>query len=209
MHIADGQTKDKIIMLLKKTGGLTAEELSKRVGITPMGVRQHLIALERKNIISYEARKHGIGRPVFVYKLTASADDIFQKGYSGFTLDLLSDLEALDGRPKIDALFKRRKDRLVKERARLLAPYDFHGKIMALSNLLEEDGYLVELKDDERHYDLSLFNCPLSRVSNLYPEACNYELEHVSELLGKPAVMAKAISFGDPFCLVQIPKDNL
>ncbi len=208
MHIADGQTKDKIIMLLKKTGGLTAEELSKRVGITPMGVRQHLITLERKNIISYEARKHGIGRPVFVYRLTDSADDIFQKGYSRFALDLLSDLESMDGRPKLNALFKKHKERLVRERARLLAPYDFHGKITVLSNLLEEDGYLVELNDDERNYGLSLYNCPLSRVSSLYPEVCNQELEQISELLARPAVMVKATSFGDPFCLVHIPKDG-
>lgn len=206
MRLADGQTKDKIILLLKKTGGLTAEELSKRVGITPMGVRQHLISLERKNIISYETRKHGIGRPVFVYKLTDRADDIFQKSYSGFVLDLLSDLESLDGRQKLGTLLKKRKDRLVKERARLLAPYDFQGKIKALSNLLEEDGYLVELRDDGPHYGLSLHNCPLSKVSSLYPEVCDLELKQISELLDKPVFMAKAAPLGDPFCLVRIPK---
>lgn len=207
MRFSDG-TKDKIILLLKKTGGLTAEELSRQVGITPMGVRQHLITLERKSIISYEAKKHGIGRPVFVYKLTDRADDIFQKNYSGFILDLLSDLELLDGRPKLGALFKKRKERLVKERARLLEPYGFHDRITALSNLLEEDGYLVDLDDDGQNYGLSLHNCPLSRVSCRYPEVCNEELKQISELLDTSAVMAKTIPFGDPFCLIQIPKNG-
>ena len=92
MRIEDGQTKDRIIMMLKKVGGLTADDLSKRIGITPMGVRQHLIALERKGIVNYDARKHGIGRPVFIYNLTEKADDIFPKIYGEFSLGLLKDL---------------------------------------------------------------------------------------------------------------------
>ncbi len=206
MRIEDGQTKDKIIMLLKKTGGLTADELSREIGITPMGVRQHLIALERKNIINYETKKHGIGRPVFVYKLTDSADDIFPKSYPGFALDLLSDLEAMDGRAKIEALFEKRKERLLKERGKLLSRHDFHAKIRALSNLFEEEGYFVELKDEGQYYALNLYNCPLSRISNRYREACNSEVELVSELLGKTAVVEKAVPIGDTFCSVQIPK---
>ena len=206
MRIEDGQTKDKIIMLLKKTGGLTAEELSKRIGITPMGVRQHLIALERKNIINYETRKHGIGRPVFIYRLTDMADDIFPKSYPRFALDLLSDLESLDGRDKVDTLFKRRKERMFKDRAKLLSRHDFHGKIRALTNLFEEDGYFIELKDEGKDYILYLYNCPLSRISSRYREVCSYELELVSDLLGKPVVMDKAVPAGDTFCSVQIPK---
>ncbi|MDA8085331.1 MAG: winged helix-turn-helix transcriptional regulator [Nitrospiraceae bacterium] len=80
MNIENGQTKDKIIILLKKNDGLTTGELSRHVGITPMGIRQHLLALERKNLIRYEMKKNGIGRPAFVYRLTELADDVFPKG---------------------------------------------------------------------------------------------------------------------------------
>ncbi len=206
MNIENGQTKDKIIILLKKNDGLTTGELSRHVGITPMGIRQHLLALERKNLIRYEMKKNGIGRPAFVYRLTELADDVFPKGYPSFTLDLLSDLEATDGRDKIDAVFRKRKERLFEKMAGLLARYDFDEKINVLSTVLGENGYFVELADEGNGYALNLYNCPISRISYSYSEACNYEMELISELLGTPATLNKAVSNRDSYCSVGIPK---
>ncbi|MDA8085552.1 MAG: winged helix-turn-helix transcriptional regulator [Nitrospiraceae bacterium] len=206
MRIDVGRTKNEIMMLLKKTGGLTTEELSGQIGITPMGIRQHLLALERKNLISHEMKKQGIGRPTFIYRLTDTADDIFPKDYSGFALNLLSDLEAMDGREKIDALFKRRKEKLLRERGQLLARYDFNGKVRALSNLFEEDGYFVELANGRQNYILNLYNCLFLKISNRYRTACNYEIELVAELLGRQVTLEKTASAGDTFCSVRIPK---
>ncbi len=205
MRIEDGQTKDRIIMLLKKTGGLTAEDLSKRVGITPMGIRQHLIALERKGIVDYDAKKHGIGRPVFVYSLTERADDMFPKVYRDFSLDLLKDLESLDGRDKVDGLFKIRKERLLQARGKQLANQDFHGKLRALSNMLEEEGYFTELDENDGNYTLNQYNCPISKVASYYNEACGYETELLSELLGRQVFMKRSIPLGDHYCSFKIP----
>ena len=204
MRIEDGQTKDRIIMLLKKTGGLTADDLSKRVGITPMGIRQHLIALERKGIVNYDSRKHGIGRPVFVYSLTERADDIFPKVYRDFSLDLLKDLESLDGRDKVDGLFRIRKERLLESRGKQLANQDFHGKIKALSNMLEEEGYFTELAENDGNYTLNQYNCPISKVASHYSEACGYETELLSELLGRQVFMKRSIPLGDHYCSFKI-----
>ena len=205
MHIEDGQTKDRIIMLLKKTGGLTAEDLSKRVGITPMGIRQHLIALERKGIVNYDAKKHGIGRPVFVYALTERADDMFPKVYRDFSLDILRDLESLDGRDKVDGLFRMRKQRLLEARGKQLADRDFYGKLKALSNLLEEEGYFTELAENDGNYTLNQYNCPISKVATHYSEACGYETELLSELLGRQVFIKRSISLGDHYCSFRIP----
>ncbi len=205
MRIEDGQTKDRIIMLLKKTGGLTAEDLSKRVGITPMGIRQHLIALERKGIVSYDAKKHGIGRPVFIYSLTDRADDIFPKVYRDFSLDLLKDLERLDGRGKIEGLLRMRKQRLLEARGKRLENHDFHGKIKALSTMLEEEGYFTELDENDGNYTLNQYNCPISKVASHYSEACGYEAELLSELLGRQVFMKRSIPLGDHYCSFNIP----
>ena len=208
MHIEDGQTKDRIIMLLKKKGGLTTGELSRQIGITSMGVRQHLRALERRNLIDYEARKNGIGRPIFVYKLTGIADDIFPKDYPGFMLGLLSDLEAMDGNGKIDALFRKRKERLLKEMGQLLAPYDFDDRVGMLSQLYEKDGYFVELENNAQNYILNLYNCPFLKISDRYKEACICETELFSGLLNRPVIMEKAASTGDAFCSIRIERDK-
>ena len=39
-------TRRKILLALKKSGGMTATELSELLGMTSMGVRRHLTTLE-------------------------------------------------------------------------------------------------------------------------------------------------------------------
>jgi predicted ArsR family transcriptional regulator len=207
MRLEEGQTKDRIIMLLKRTEGMTAEDMSRQIGITPMGIRQHLLSLERKGMVEYEARKHGIGRPVFMYKLTHKADDVFPKGYDRFAVEVLKDIESLDGRNKVDELFRIRKDRLLKDRMGLMEQgLEFPDRVKALSRILQQEGYFVELKENGRDsFLLNQFNCPLSKVATYYPEACKYELELYNELFGKSVLRNSCMAQGDPSCTFLIP----
>ncbi|TAN40628.1 MAG: winged helix-turn-helix transcriptional regulator, partial [Nitrospirae bacterium] len=60
-------TRESIVHLLKKHGGMSIDDMSKQIQITPMGVRQHLLALEKKGIVTYISKRKGIGRPGFIY----------------------------------------------------------------------------------------------------------------------------------------------
>lgn len=205
MELGEGHTKDRIIVFLKKTGGITAEDLSKLIGITPMGIRQHLLSLERKGMVRYEAKKHGIGRPVFVYKLTDKADEVFPKSYPQFALDILKDVEAVDGRQKVVELLKIRKERILKERSQLLGGSPgFPEKVNALFRMYETEGYLVEIRQDEKRYILKKFNCPLSRVAVHYPEICAQELELMQDLLGTDVQRSECMAQGDYSCTFNI-----
>jgi predicted ArsR family transcriptional regulator len=207
MRLDESMTKDKIIMLLKKSGGMTAEKLSKQIGITPMGVRQHLLSLERKAMVEYESRKHGIGRPVFIYRLTQKADDMFPKAYHELAMDILGDIEALDGRQKVDQLFRMRKAKLFKERNIHMPDLpDISGRVKALAGLLEKEGYVAELAENGKNFLLSEYNCPLSRVAVQYPEACQYDLELMNDLLGGNVSRTACMASGDPSCTFVIPK---
>lgn len=205
MRLEDTQTKDRIIMLLKKAGGLTAEQLSKQVGITPMGIRQHLLTLERKGIVSYEAKKHGIGRPIFIYRLTGKADDLFPKLYHWFALDLLKDLESIDGRDKINELFRLRKERILKEKSALLEGVGgLAGKLKALAGILDEEGYIMDAKEDGDGYLLTSYNCPLSKVAGSYGEVCQYEHELINDLLGGNVSRVSSMINGHDSCSFRI-----
>jgi predicted ArsR family transcriptional regulator len=48
MLLDENSKRNSIIQLLKKSSGLSIEELSKSINITPMGIRQHLLSLEKK-----------------------------------------------------------------------------------------------------------------------------------------------------------------
>ena len=48
------KTSNKIIQLLKQHGELTAKELAAELGLTTMGVRQHMLSLEESDEICFE-----------------------------------------------------------------------------------------------------------------------------------------------------------
>jgi predicted ArsR family transcriptional regulator len=207
LSIDDNPTRQKIIMLLKKAEFMTVAELSREMGITPMAVRQHLMALERKGIVSYVTKKYGIGRPMFLYKLTEKANDIFPNSYGNFLLEVLRALDDMDGRGKIDKIFRVSKQSMLDRKQRaLFGANDFTEKVVLFTELLEKDGFLVELEEKKDDFKLKMFNCLLPEVANEYPEACKYELELYRNLLNKNVSRSQSMRGGSPSCVYVIPK---
>ena len=62
-------TRRKILLALKKSGGMTATELSDLLGMTSMGIRRHLTTLERDGLVMYDSQQRGLG-PVSYTHLT-------------------------------------------------------------------------------------------------------------------------------------------
>jgi predicted ArsR family transcriptional regulator len=205
--IDDNPTRQQIVMLLKKAEYMTVVEISREMGITSMAVRQHLMSLERKGLIRFEAKKYGIGRPVFIYRLTEKARNIFPNSYGSFLVDVLRIVEELDGRDKVDRIFRKRKQSLFEEKQKALSgARSFEEKVVRFSETLEKDGFLVELEEENGDFNLKQLNCLLLGVSSEYPEACRYEIELYRDLLGGGVSRSQCQREGDPFCAYIVPK---
>jgi predicted ArsR family transcriptional regulator len=203
----ENPTREKILMLLKKQGPMPIDELSKELNITSMGIRQHLLFLERRGLIDYVTKKQGIGRPAFLYKLTDKAEELFPKAYQTFILEALRDIKKNDGPDKVDDIFKWRKNRLFKDIKDALSDQKtLEEKIFGFRDILESKGYIVELNDNNEHYTLKQFNCPIYKVAFEFKEACKYELQFYKELMGKEVDRQECISMGDISCTYSIPK---
>ncbi len=202
----ENPTRRSIITLLKKHGGMSIDQLSKALGITSMGVRQHLLSLEGKGLVRYETERKGVGRPGYVYRLTEEAQGLFPTDYQSFLLDLLEEIESRDGRKKIEDIFRWRNRKLLEDRKSRLGNLNgLSRKIRRFSDILAEDGYLVELEEKGKMFCLKQYNCPIATVSRRYPESCRFELEMYRELFGKGVVRTDCISQGAPACIYQIP----
>jgi predicted ArsR family transcriptional regulator len=205
--VDENSTRKNIIFLLKKSGGMSIEELSKVIDITPMGVRQHLLALEKKGMVTYIAKKRGIGRPGFVYMLAEAADDHFPKAYDNLALGMLRDIKKHDGQEKIDKIFGWRRDRLLKMKKQALAgKIGLDDTLHSLKELLEAEGYLVELSKNGKYYHLKQYHCPIHKVAREFKEACKHELLLYRDLIDRDITREQAISENAPSCLYLIPK---
>jgi predicted ArsR family transcriptional regulator len=206
--LAENPTRKRILLMLKKNGSMSVDSLSKEVSITPMGVRQHLLILERKGIVDSVTKKHGVGRPGFLYKLTDRADDLFPKAYQEFSIDILVDIEGNDGKDKIDGIFKRRKERIVSKLMKLFSGTDnLADRLNAFADVLQNSGCIVELDENSDHFRLKQFNCPISKVALKFKEACYYDLQVFRELIRDDVARQQCLSDGDNACVYVIPKN--
>jgi predicted ArsR family transcriptional regulator len=206
--VDDNPTRQRIIMLLKKAGQMTVAELSKAMGITPMAVRQHLMSLERKRIVEYETKKYGIGRPLFLYRLTDKADEIFPHAHTDFLMEVLRTIEGMDGREKVDDVFRKITESHLDDKKRSLRGIeDFTEKIIAFTEVLSKDGYLIELEEKDGAFELKQYNCLLSSVAREYPETCAMELDLYREVLGRDIARSSCQKEGAAACVYVIPKE--
>jgi predicted ArsR family transcriptional regulator len=206
IQVDENSTRNSIIQLLKKSNGLSIEELSKNIHITPMGIRQHLLSLEKKGVVTYIAKKHGIGRPGFVYMLTDSADELFPKSYDKFAIEILNDLKKYEGPEKLATVFRWRKDKQLSTIREALADTE-HGTatVNGLKKILESEGHIVELTRENGHYHLKQFNCPIRKVAAEFKDLCSYELQLYRELFGEQVVREQNIADGSIACSYRIP----
>lgn len=206
-------TRDQILSLLKVNKQLTVSEMANQLDITEMAVRRHLNTLERDNIISTTLVRQAMGRPTNVYYLTKTGQEMFPRNYATLTVDLLRDLEDLNGKEVVEQLFERRKERM-KEKygSRMMDHKTLDEKIAELARLQNEHGYMVEWeKDEDGNYLFKEYNCPISEIAQEYPVACKCELSLFQELLGTDQVDCEVCMATDaePHCFYKIkPKNN-
>jgi predicted ArsR family transcriptional regulator len=199
-------TRREILMTLKKRGGMTADELSEVLGITAMGVRRHLMTLERDGLVQYKPVQRGVGRPSYIYSLTDLADDLFIKNYDQFANELLTILKMIDGDEKVEELFARRMERLEASFAPHLANKDLPEQVAELSRIQNEKGYLTEWEQlDDGTFVFVEHNCAIAKIAQTCNFACDYELQLLNNLLDADQIVREDhIASGDISCRYRI-----
>jgi len=79
----------EILNSLKRTKGMSVNELVNRMKMSYMGIKQHCLTLERDGYLDTWRRPQKMGRPEMVYRLTRRSHDLFATDSNQFTLELL------------------------------------------------------------------------------------------------------------------------
>ncbi|HEY2125484.1 MAG TPA: winged helix-turn-helix transcriptional regulator, partial [Chthoniobacterales bacterium] len=79
----------EILNSLKRSKGMSVNELVRKMKMSYMGIKQHCVTLERDGYIDTWRRPQKMGRPEMVYRLTRRTHDLFQVDSNAFTLELL------------------------------------------------------------------------------------------------------------------------
>ncbi|MCX7624425.1 MAG: metalloregulator ArsR/SmtB family transcription factor [Thermomicrobium sp.] len=195
-------TREQLLTLLKKSEGLTADQLARLLGITSMAVRKHLAALERDGLVTTSLLRRKVGRPARLYRLSEQADPLFPQQYDAMLTEVLYDLADLDGPAKVELLLRRRAERAGAVLARELdGTPTLRDRVRRLAETLDALGYYTTWEElDGESFRLCQYHCPIRQVAARFPVTCEAEVELYRRLLRADVERRCRLVAGDPCC---------
>lgn len=186
------KTSDKIIQRLKTQGPQTAKVLASELSLTTMGVRQHMQALEDEGDVSFEDIKASRGRPTRVWSLTSKSNSHFGDRHEELSVQLIDSVVTIFGDSGLEKLIAHREQAsLVLYRQRLNNEQSLMGKLHALAELREAEGYMATVKDQDEHYWLLENHCPICAAASQCLNFCRSELNLFQTLLQDVATVSR------------------
>jgi len=183
---AESKTRRAIVKLLKTQGALDSAKLARKLGVTPMAVRQHLYALQQEKMVDAEERPVPLGRPAKFWKLTRDADRLFPDAYAELSVALLDAVGETFGSSGVDRLLQTRLARQKRDyAARIDRDAPLARKLQQLAKVRSDEGYMAEVHPAGPHAFVFLENhCPICAAATACQGLCATEIELFQSALG-------------------------
>jgi predicted ArsR family transcriptional regulator len=204
----DIRTRDAIARSILENGPSTASTLSKRLALTPAGIRRHLDLLVADGIL--EARDprvgstRGRGRPSKVFLMTDDGRSQFEHTYDDLAVAALKFMAAQSGDHLVTAFAESRAEDIERKATPFLAKRT--KKVDALASFLTEQGYAASVEKRGTGEEICQHHCPIAHVAAQYPQLCEAETQAFSRLLGTHVQRLATIAHGDGVCTTYIPQ---
>jgi predicted ArsR family transcriptional regulator len=174
------------VVALLRRGHATVEELARELGLTDNGVRAHLAALERDNLVAQSGERRGVGKPAFTYTLTSDAERLFPKAYGALLtlmLDVLGERLAPDA---LDDLLRDVGHRLAQAQGQTAPVGDLRARVDGAVRLLDDLGGLAEVEERDDGFVILGCSCPLAAAVEGTPRTCLLAEALLSDVIGAP-----------------------
>src|SRR3954469_12090513 len=87
----------EILNSLKRSKGMSVNELVRKMKMSYMGIKQHCLTLQRDGYLDTWRRPQKMGRPEMVYRLTRRTHYLFQTDSNQLTIELLKAVQEIHG----------------------------------------------------------------------------------------------------------------
>ena len=176
----------EILNSLKRTQGMSVNQLVTKMKMSYMGIKQHCLTLQRDGYLDTWRRPQKMGRPEMVYRLTRRTHDLFPTDSNHVTLELLKSIQEIYGPNGPEKLlynvFERKgatlkakvKGETVAERAKWLA------------KVRDGEGYMAQFITEEKEGGPQILEChsPILNLLERYPIVGRLEQDMFAAVLG-------------------------
>ncbi len=171
-----------IINELKRSTGLSVRELSDRIKMSYMGVKQHCLDLEKERYLDTWRRPKGVGRPEMVYRLTMRANELFPQTSNAMTIELLHVARSLYGPAAAEKLLFTVFQRKTEHYAAKMKGDTLATRAKSLAKIRDADGYMSDFRQDGQ---ARIVEChtPLLDLLHEFPILERFETDMIQRLL--------------------------
>ncbi|HSH37616.1 MAG TPA: hypothetical protein VK993_02425 [Chthoniobacterales bacterium] len=178
----------EIINTLKRTRGLSVNELVAKMKMSYMGIKQHCLTLERDGYLDTWRRPQKMGRPEMVYRLTRRSHDLFPCDSNDLTLELLKSSKEIYGVNAAEKLLYHvfeRKTATLKSKVKGASVAD---RAKWLVKEREKEGFMSQFITDEKDGGAQILEChsPIMNLVDEYPIVGRLEQDLIEAVLGTP-----------------------
>ncbi|WP_019029625.1 helix-turn-helix transcriptional regulator [Colwellia piezophila] len=186
------KTHEKIIQLLKTQGPLTAKILASELGLTTMGVRQHVQGLEDSGEVTFKDEKATRGRPTRYWSLTDKGNSRFADRHDELTVQLLDSVITLFGDDGMEKLISHREETAMANYSLALADrFGVAEKLQTLAKLRSDEGYMATVEQHDGIYWLMENHCPICAAATKCLSFCRSELTMFQTLMSEVAEVSR------------------
>lgn len=176
----------RVLYALKSRGPLSTRDLARILGITEVGVRQHLGKVQSDGLVAFDDRTGEVGRPKRVWRLTAKGHARFPDTHGDLTVSLINGIRSVFGAAGLDRLIQVRQEAMVAGYRQALEPLsDLSDRVRLLAKLRTGEGYMAEVETQEDGSFLLIENhCPICAAAAVCQGFCRSELEMFEAAFG-------------------------
>jgi len=201
------KTTDRILESIKRNGAVTAKQLSEEFGMTSMGARQHLQALEEDGLLQFEDIKAKVGRPNRHWSLTQKGHDQFSDRHRDLTIQVIDAVEHLFGQEGLAKVALERENSVFQSyRTAMQDCLTLPSKLQKLVELRSAEGYMAELQETPSGFLFIENHCPICKAATRCRSLCQSELNVFQRLIGDDYLVSRTehIVEGERRCVYRI-----
>jgi predicted ArsR family transcriptional regulator len=196
-------TRERILLLLRRHGRLSAPRLAELLNINSVGVRRHLGLLERDGLVESTVGKPSRGRPAAIYRLTDAGLERFPRHYDEVAREALAFLKDHDA-AALSQFLAWRNERLAASYAGRVDGATLAERADALAEVLSEQGFMAEVESAPGGLRLCQHNCTVEHLAAELPDLCTSEAELFERLLGTRVEREATVVDGAVRCVTRI-----
>ena len=196
-------TRQRLIRLIRESGGSTLADLRRRTGLSRSTLRQHLGRMARDGVVQSYLVRRPSGRPPLMYRLTPQAELASPETYLTFLRAVFDALRS-QGQERVDALFREIAERVAAQHPEIRALPDMSARLDAVRRLFFSDAEATQVERTDGGYQFSLYTCPLAPVAMEFRDLCCVTREVIRGLVGEEVEQSEWIIRGDPRCTFEV-----